>query len=98
MLFPIPFMMKAKYFITGLIFIEIYLTLSSARQPGESTAYMAHLGGLLFGYIWLKFVPRRGFGFARLREVLWNTKFLLSLEAEARGPQVRSLHAQARPQ
>jgi len=63
MLFPIPFLMKAKYFITGLIFIEIILTLSSARQPGESTAYMAHLGGLLFGYIWLKFVPRRGFGF-----------------------------------
>jgi membrane associated rhomboid family serine protease len=63
MLFPIPFMMKAKYFVIGLIFIEIVLTLSSAHQPGESTAYMAHLGGLLFGYIWLKFVPRRGFGF-----------------------------------
>jgi hypothetical protein len=25
---------------------------------------MAHMGGLLFGYIWLKFVPRRGFGYA----------------------------------
>jgi membrane associated rhomboid family serine protease len=64
MLFPIPFMIKAKYFIMGLIFIEVFLTLSSARQPGESVAYMAHLGGLLFGYIWLKFVPRRGFGYA----------------------------------
>lgn len=63
MLFPIPFLMKARYFIIGLICIEIFLTLSAARQPGESTAYMAHLGGLLFGYIWLKFVPRRGFGF-----------------------------------
>ncbi len=63
MLFPIPFMMKAKYFITGLIFIEIILTISSAHQPGQSTAYMAHIGGLFFGYIWLKFVPRRGFGF-----------------------------------
>lgn len=63
MLFPIPFLMKARYFIIGLIFIEIFLTLSSARQPGESTAYVAHLGGLLFGYLFLKFVPRRGFGF-----------------------------------
>jgi membrane associated rhomboid family serine protease len=63
MLFPIPFLMKARYFIIGLIFIEIFLTLSAARQPGQSTAYMAHLGGLLFGYVWLKFVPRRGFGF-----------------------------------
>src|SRR5271166_3324991 len=64
MLFPIPFMIKAKYFIIGLIFIEVFLTLSSAHRPGESVAYMAHLGGLLFGYIWLKFVPRRGFGYA----------------------------------
>jgi membrane associated rhomboid family serine protease len=64
MLFPIPFMIKAKYFIIGLIFIEVYLTLTSAQRPGESVAYLAHMGGLLFGYIWLKFVPRRGVGYA----------------------------------
>ena len=64
MLFPIPFMIKAKYFVMGLIFIEVFLTLSASHQPGASVAYMAHLGGLLFGYIWLKFVPRRGFGYA----------------------------------
>jgi len=63
MLFPLPFLMKAKYFVTGLILIEVYLTVASARTPGQSTAYMAHLGGLLFGYIFLKFVPRRGFGY-----------------------------------
>ena len=38
--------------------------LSSAHGGGQSIAYMAHLGGLLFGYILLKFVPRRGFGYA----------------------------------
>jgi hypothetical protein len=64
MLFPIPFMIKAKYFIMGLIFIEVILMLSAAHRPGESVAYMAHMGGLLFGYIWLKFVPRRGFAHA----------------------------------
>jgi membrane associated rhomboid family serine protease len=64
MLFPIPFMIKAKYFIIGLIFIEVALMLGSAHRPGESVAYMAHMGGLLFGYIWLKFVPRRGFAHA----------------------------------
>ena len=64
MLFPIPFMIKAKYFIIGLIFIEVYSTLTASHQPGASVAYMAHMGGLLFGYIWLKFVPRRGFGYA----------------------------------
>jgi membrane associated rhomboid family serine protease len=64
MLFPIPFLIKAKYFVIGLICIEVFLTLSASHQPGASVAYMAHLGGLVFGYIWLKFVPRRGFGYA----------------------------------
>jgi len=69
MLFPIPFLIKAKYFVMGLIFIEVILTLSASHQPGASVAYMAHLGGLLFGYIWLKFVPRRGFGYATSERV-----------------------------
>jgi membrane associated rhomboid family serine protease len=63
MLFPIPFMIKARYFVIGLIALAIYGALSSAHSLGQSTAYMAHLGGGLFGYLFLKFVPRRGFGF-----------------------------------
>jgi membrane associated rhomboid family serine protease len=63
MLFPIPFLIKAKYFVIGLIALAIYGALSSAHSLGQSTAYMAHLGGGLFGYLFLKFVPRRGFGF-----------------------------------
>jgi membrane associated rhomboid family serine protease len=64
MLFPLPFLIKAKYFVIGIIGLALYGALSSARTLGQSTAYMAHLGGLLFGYLFLKFVPRRGFGFA----------------------------------
>ena len=63
MLFPIPFMIKARYFVIGLIALAMYGALSSAHTLGQSTAYMAHLGGGLFGYLFLKFVPRRGFGF-----------------------------------
>jgi membrane associated rhomboid family serine protease len=63
MLFPIPFMIKARYFVIGLILLAMYGALSSAHSMGQSTAYMAHLGGGLFGYLFLKFVPRRGFGF-----------------------------------
>ena len=63
MLFPIPFTIKARYFVIGLIFLALYGALSSAHNLGQSTAYMAHLGGGLFGYLFLKFVPRRGFGF-----------------------------------
>ena len=63
MLFPIPFMIKARYFVIGLILLAMYGALSAAHSMGQSTAYMAHLGGGLFGYLFLKFVPRRGFGF-----------------------------------
>ncbi len=63
MLFPIPFMIKARYFVIGLILLAMYGALSSAHSMGQSTAYMAHLGGGLFGYLFLKFVPRRGFAF-----------------------------------
>src|SRR5271166_924110 len=64
MLFPLPFLIKAKYFVMGIIALALYGALSSARGGGQSIAYMAHLGGVLFGYIWLKFIPRRGFGYA----------------------------------
>jgi len=56
MLFPIPFTIKAKYFVIGLIFITLYLSISG---PG-GVAYVAHLGGLLFGYIFIRFMPRYG--------------------------------------
>jgi membrane associated rhomboid family serine protease len=64
MLFPFPFLIKARYFVIGIIGLALYGALSAARLPGQSVAYMAHLGGLLFGYLFLKFVPRRGFAFA----------------------------------
>jgi len=64
MIFPLPFLIKAKYVVMGLIALALYGALSSAHSGGQSIAYMAHLGGALFGYIFLKFVPRRGFGFA----------------------------------
>jgi len=63
MLFPIPFLIKARYFVIGLILLAVYGALASSHSMGQSTAYMAHLGGGLFGYLFLKFVPRRGFGF-----------------------------------
>jgi len=56
MLFPIPFTIKAKYFVIGLIFITLYLSMSGP----SGVAYVAHLGGLLFGFFFIKFMPRYG--------------------------------------
>ena len=61
MLFPIPISIKAKYFIAAIAFIELISAINAAdpRQRGDSVAYVAHLGGLLFGFLYVKFAPRR---------------------------------------
>jgi membrane associated rhomboid family serine protease len=65
MLFPIPISIKAKYFIAAIAFIELISAINAAdpRQRGDSVAYVAHLGGLLFGFLYVKFAPRRGLGY-----------------------------------
>jgi membrane associated rhomboid family serine protease len=60
MMFPLPFLIKAKYFVIGIIFIALIGALSDAG----GVANFAHLGGALFGYIYLKMAPRRGLSFA----------------------------------
>jgi membrane associated rhomboid family serine protease len=56
MLIPFPFLIKAKYFVLILIVV----TVAFAITGGGSTAYLAHLGGLLTGYLYVKFAPARG--------------------------------------
>lgn len=51
LLFP-PIPIKAKYFVLGYGALELYLALA---QPGSGIAHVAHLGGMLFGYIMIKY-------------------------------------------
>lgn len=51
---------KAKY----LVAIYILLALASLVKGPEGVAYIAHLGGALFGYIYAKWAPRKGLSFA----------------------------------
>jgi len=51
LLFP-PIPIKAKYFVIGYGALELYLGLS---QPGSDIAHFAHLGGMLFGYLMIKY-------------------------------------------
>lgn len=51
LLFP-PIPVKAKYFVLGYGAIELYLAFT---QPGSNIAHAAHLGGMLFGYILIKY-------------------------------------------
>lgn len=46
-IFPIPFPVKAKYFVIGYAVLEIVLGITGS----DGVAHFAHLGGMLFGFI-----------------------------------------------
>jgi len=54
--FPIPFPFRAKYLVAVWIFIAIV----GAFGGSNGVAEFAHLGGALFGWVYLRFVPRYG--------------------------------------
>jgi len=59
-MFPLPIAIRLKYLVGILAFIALVGALGDTGQ----TANIAHLSGLLFGFIYVRFVPRRGLMFA----------------------------------
>ena len=55
--FPVPFPIKAKYFVMGYVVIELYLGVSGSA---DGVAHFAHLGGMLFGFILIFFWRNKG--------------------------------------
>jgi membrane associated rhomboid family serine protease len=51
LLFP-PIPIKAKYFVIIYGGIELYMAIT---QPGSNIAHAAHLGGMLFGYLLIRY-------------------------------------------
>ncbi|MCD8176429.1 MAG: rhomboid family intramembrane serine protease [Tannerellaceae bacterium] len=68
MLFPnaplfilfIPIPVKAKYFVVFYGLIELFMGVS--RFSGDSVAHFAHLGGMLFGYIMIRYWKKKDVG------------------------------------
>ena len=56
--FVIPVSLKVKYLVGIVVFTVIIATLGS----NNGVANIAHVGGLIFGFLWAKFIPRRGLG------------------------------------
>ena len=56
LLFP-PIPIKAKYFVFFYAIFELYAGISSI-QGGSNIAHFAHLGGMLFGFILIKYWNR----------------------------------------
>ena len=56
MFIPIP--VKAKYFVSVYILIELYS--GFAMSGGDNVAHFAHLGGALFGFLLVKYWNKNG--------------------------------------
>jgi len=59
-MFPLPIAIRLKY----LVGILGFLALAGAIGDAGGTANIAHLSGLLAGYLYIKFAPRAGLSFA----------------------------------
>lgn len=68
---PIPFPIKAKWIIFGSIAVEFF---SAIGTTNDGVAHLAHLGGMLFGFILIKYWQKHpysgsnGFGMNRGRQ------------------------------
>ncbi len=56
-LFPIPIPIKAKYFVILYGVLELFL---GVYDSGSGVAHFAHVGGMLWGYLLLRWWKRRG--------------------------------------
>jgi membrane associated rhomboid family serine protease len=59
MMFPLPITIKAKYLVAVYMLIAMAMLFSEQKIVAFS-----QLGGALFGFLYIKFSPRRGFVFA----------------------------------
>jgi len=57
LIFP-PIPIKAKYFVIGYGAIELFAAIMP--QQGDNVAHLAHLGGMIFGYILIKYWNTKG--------------------------------------
>lgn len=51
-IFPFPVPIKAKWFVMIYVAIELFSALGTS---GDGVAHMAHLGGMLFGYLMIRY-------------------------------------------
>ena len=52
---PFPFPIKAKWFVLGYIAFELF---NSVTSTGDGIAHTAHLGGMLFGFLMIRYWNR----------------------------------------
>jgi len=73
-IFPLPIPIKAKWFVAIYAAIELY---SALHATGDGVAHMAHLGGMLFGFMLIRYWqkhPGQEFDFGSGQQFFRNMK------------------------
>ncbi len=52
-IFPLPVPIRVKYAVFGFVAIEMYLAI--AQRQGDMVAHFAHLGGMFFGFLLIRY-------------------------------------------
>lgn len=58
-IFPLPVPIKAKWFITFYVVLELWLAISTT---GDGVAHTAHLGGMLVGFFFIRYWKQHPYG------------------------------------
>lgn len=73
-IFPIPIPIKAKWMVIGSIVLELA---SALATPGDHVAHLAHLGGMLFGFLMIRYWqkhPGSGYNIGSGQQFFQNLK------------------------
>ena len=92
---PFPFPIKAKWFVLGYVAIEFFSALGSS---GDGVAHTAHLGGMLFGYLMIRYWnrhPDASFDKGRGQQFFENLKRSFEQRQQQSGrPKNPNMHAE----
>ena len=91
---PFPFPIKAKWFVLGYVAIEFFSALGSS---GDGVAHTAHLGGMLFGYLMIRYWnkhPNSGYDRSRGQAFFENLKRNFDQRRNQNGYNNPNMHAE----
>ena len=91
---PFPFPIKAKWFVLGYVAIEFFSALGSS---GNGVAHTAHLGGMLFGFLMIRYWsrhPNSGYDRSRGQQFFENLKRNFDQRQQNHKTQNPNMHAE----
>lgn len=95
-IFPLPIPIKAKWFVAFYVVVELFMAFSTS---GDGVAHTAHLGGMLFGFLMIRYWNRHpdssgNYGKGRGRQFFENIKYSYEKRQNQQRTAEKKRHAQ----